>query len=581
VLEQKQRIPSKHGGSQQQPPAAAAAAAWDAACHDCEPRSSWEEAEGLLLLGADRLQGSAAAAGGNQQLAAVVGGWDRQLQQYRQALGYTEQQLEAAAALLAQAGRKSSRSSSSSELISVPDCLKYLAAAAVCLPCAPLLSRNALAVVSHSLQHFPSLHDVLPHAPASLLFSASAAVELWVSHAGHAQQAMPLVSHFVWWASYAQTEFDLLLAGFTTTYPKPSALAKLQLQRCLWVKFDDEHSRHACNCSTQLQYADVTASITGLLTQRLLQPAGALVDPGHRHEPPAAAATWGKYGPAATQSSHLLRKLFLGFNAELGSLRSRIQASLLSQAAAAVQVSEAAMRLQAMSTAAEPTADAVRTARQQERKRDFLEALALPVTALQLLCRAPQELCQSSAGQQLLQAAVSAILTAVKLQGLGRLGAELLTVDVAACMMVVCEALNAVVCHLTAGCQPEVFELPQHKKQHSKQTQGQSAAASFGPQAPQPMSFTDAAEALQLVLQLFARCLHLFGSHLQALYEADAAAAAAWLSEQHAPLKIVEQALQGSGQSQGFPLELGAPLSNLTGIMSCVGVFSTCVMNGA
>jgi len=204
---------------QEQPAIAAAAAG-----------SSWEEAEGLLLLGADRLQGQPAIAAINQRVKAVIAGWHHQLQQYRQALGYTEQQLEAAAALLANAGRNSS-SSSSSELVSVRDCLKYLAAAAVYLPCAPLLSQSSVALLSHNLQHFSSLHDVLPHAPALLLFSASAAMELWVS-----QQTMPLVSPFVWWASYAQTEFDLLLAGFTTTdQPKPSALAKLQLQRCIWA----------------------------------------------------------------------------------------------------------------------------------------------------------------------------------------------------------------------------------------------------------------------------------------------------------------------------------------------------------
>jgi len=585
-----------------------AAAARDAACRECGVSSSWEEAEDLLLVGAKRLQGPAAAAGSsweeaegllllgadrlqeqpaiaalNQQVKAVVAGWHRQLQQYRQALGYTEQQLEAAAALLANAGRNSSSSASSStttssssrsELISVRDCLKYLAAAAVCLPCAPLLSQNSLAVLSHNLQHFPSLHDVLPHAPASLLSSASAAVELWVS-----QQAMPLVSHFVWWASYAQTEFYLLLAGFTAKdQPQQSALANLQLQRCCWVKFNGEPAQLS---SLRLQYADVTASIAGLLTQRLLQPSGALVGPGHRHEPPAAAATWGKHGPAAIQSSHLLRELFMGSMKGLSASGLVFTPALFAHAAAAVQVSEATMRLQAISTVVMPAAQAGSTAGQQEQRRDFLEAVVLPVTALQLLCRAPQELCQSVAGQQLLQSAVSAILTAVKLQGSGRLRAELLTGDVAACMVVVCEALNTVVCHLSAGCLGEVFTHPQHKKQHSKHTRGQSSAGSFRPQAPKHVSFTVAAEALQLVLQLFARCLHLFGSHLQALYEADAAAAAAWLSEQHAELKIVEQALQGSEQSQGGLLELGGPVSNLTGIMSCVAVFSNSVKNGA
>jgi len=200
------------------------------------------------------------------------------------------------------------------------------------------------------------------------------------------------------------------------------------------ANFDDDQAQPT---RLQLQYADVTASIAGLLTQRLLQPAGELMAPGHRHDPLAAAAAWGKHGASATQSSHLLRKLFMGLMQSLSTSGLEFTPALLTHAAAAVQVSEATMRLQAMSTAAMPAADTGRDAGQQGRKRDFLEAVVSPVTALQLLCRAPQELCQSVPGQQLLQAAVSAILTAVKLQGLGRLGSELLSGDVAACMVVV------------------------------------------------------------------------------------------------------------------------------------------------
>jgi len=582
VEEQQQRVGSGCEADLQHATAAAVRGA-------CGVSSSWEEAEGLLLLGADRLQGSAAAAaagGGSLQLAAVVSGWHRQLQQYRQALGYTEQQLEAAAALLANAGQNSSSSSSSSssELISVRDCLKYLAAAAVCLPCPPLPTRDSVAARTRRQEEFSSLQDVLPHAPALLLFSASAALQLLSS-----QQALPLLSHLVWWASYAQFETDALMPSNTSTsLPQPSASAQtlhanLQLQRCAWVKFgDDEPAQQSL---LRLQYADVTASIAGLLAQQLLQLEGARMAPGHRHEPPAAIASCGAYGPALTQCSHLLHQFFVGPMQVLSAVSLELTPALFAQTAAAVQASEAIMRLLAQRAAAEPAAEEARNARQQGQELKFLEAVVFPVTALQLLCRAPQELCQSVAGQQLLQAAVSAILTAVKLQGSGRMGTELLTVDVAACMMVVCEALNAVICHLTAGCQLEVFELPQHKQQQTllgKHTRGQSAAASSGPQPPQPVSLIVAAEALQVVLQLFARCLHLFGSHLQALYEADAAAAAAWLSEQHAELKIVKQALQeDSEQSQRISLLLGAPVSNLAGIMSGVAVFSKCVTNGA
>lgn len=94
---QKQTLGSAEA-HKQQPTAAAAAGC--AAQNPPQVASSWDEAEGLLLLGADRLQG-AAATDDRQQLAAVVAAWHRQLQQYRQALGYTEQQLAAAAALLA------------------------------------------------------------------------------------------------------------------------------------------------------------------------------------------------------------------------------------------------------------------------------------------------------------------------------------------------------------------------------------------------------------------------------------------------------------------------------------------------
>lgn len=228
--------------------------------------SSSEEAEGLLLLGADRLQEPTTAAG-SQQLAAVVGGWHRQLQHYRHALGYTEQQLNAAAALLTKAGRNhNTSSSSSSELISVRDCLRYLAAAAVCLPCPPLPTGDPVATRERRQEEFSSLHDILPRAPASLLFSASAALQLLSS-----QQAFPLVSHFVWWASYAQFETDALLSSSAATNPpQPTALAPkthASLQRCAWANLwraSGSVTSALTACGRHCQHA-------GLLAQQLLQ----------------------------------------------------------------------------------------------------------------------------------------------------------------------------------------------------------------------------------------------------------------------------------------------------------------------
>lgn len=184
--------------------------------------------------------------------------------------------------------------------MSVRDCLRYLAAAAVCLGRA---SEGTRAALSAGRLDLCGLFDLLPLTAPLILFGAAAALELLPL-----QQSLPLVSHFVWWAGSARTES----AGVFRTTPEQlaplelKARAKLQLQ--LWAGFGsgEVHWPHL-----KILDAHVTAGIAGWLAQQLLRLAGTHTAPCGQYGSPtaalaAAAAVWDTYGPALSQCKVLL-----------------------------------------------------------------------------------------------------------------------------------------------------------------------------------------------------------------------------------------------------------------------------------
>jgi hypothetical protein len=338
--------------------------------------------------------------------------------------------------------------------------------------------------------------------------------------------------------------------------------AKVQLESQRgppWALFgsDDGHLQPELLC---VQHRQATVSAVGMLAQQLLRHA-------HGYEPAAdeqqqrhAAAAWTMYGCALNRGRLLLSESLDRFWELSAFCCLTPTPALLAQTAAVLQTSEAIIRLQAQAPAAGAGGDSSNPgnvqscddagAGQPGWMLEFIEATLLPTAALRFLCKAPKDLAQSVSGQQLLQAALSALLTALKLQVASK-AQELLPGDLAFCSGIACRALRAV-----TGPSPALTLSPDTEE-------GAKASESPLSSSSNSIHSISSIEALHLFLQLLGRCASILGRHLSAACATDATAAAHWLMKEQASPTVLDP----GGQEEC--LQFGLPSSNLQGIHAC------------
>jgi hypothetical protein len=402
-------------------------------------------------------------------------------------------------------------------------------------------------------------YDTLLHAAVLLLFNASAALELLPP-----QQSIPLVSSFAWEAGNICGGVDAFVAFQISDILTPAQLMSMELAAKVqmesqrgrsWALFssDDGLLKPELLC---MQHRQATVSAAGMLAQQLLRLANAHMPAADKQQQQChAAAAWTVYGCALNRSRLLLSESLDRFWELSSSCCLTPTPALLAQTAAVLQTSEAIIRLQAQAPAVEAGGSSFRAcddtgAGQPGWMLEFIDATLLATAALRFFCKAPRDLAQSVSGQQLLQAALSALLTAAKLQLAGK-ARELLPGDLAFCSVIACRALSAV-----TGPSPALTLSP-----HTEE--GANASESPLGSSSNSIHSVSSIEGPHLILQLLGRCASILGHHLSAACAADADAAAHWLLKEHASPTVLDP----GGQEES--LQFGQPSSNLLGIHAC------------
>jgi hypothetical protein len=164
---------------------------------------------------------------------------------------------------------------------------------------------------------------------------------------------------------------------------------------------------------------------------------------------------------------------------------------------------------------------------------------------------------QSAAGLQLLQAAVSHLLTVLKLQGVAGPGEGLLPGDLSFCIVAAIPALRSVADACVAGM---------GSSSTSSGGGGSSISTSGGGGSSSSRSSRSSSgtNATHLELQLLARCLHRLGSRLDAALQGDVTSAFNWLAEKTASPTAIP--MDSHGDSHGACLMFDTPSRNVAGL---------------